>query len=174
MNPTSLSTEVQIYERLKKALLEQYKLETDDQVLLDTLDGATTLVDQLVSLVRQVQEDECTIDGLQKRINQMQERKSRLIARAEKFRGMVSKTMVEVDIKKLVQPDMTISVKMGQQPLVILRPPDIQTPVSFTKKLETYSWDRAAVRAALERNDPRACEVAKFGEAEPILTVHTK
>jgi hypothetical protein len=50
--------------------------------------------------------------------------------------------------------------------------PSVITP--FTKMAESYSWDREALRAALERDDPRAKKIATFGNPEPILTINTR
>jgi hypothetical protein len=172
MNNQPLSMEAIFYKDLKHKLQLEYQLNDDDPVLLDTLEGATNLREHLAGLVRQIQDDECSIDGLQKRINQMQARKSRLIARAEKFRSWVAETMMEVGVKKLFEPDLTVSLRTGQQPLVFTVSPDFMTP--FTEKTTSYSWDRKALRGALERGDPKALEVAKFGNSQPIITINTR
>jgi hypothetical protein len=61
--------------------------------------------------------------------------------------------------------------------LLFLKSPDDEwVPTAFTTKMTTtsYSWNRTALREAVEMGNPRAIEVATLGEPEPILVINTK
>jgi hypothetical protein len=168
----NISSEIQIYQILKLRIMEAFNLEDDDQALIDTLEGQTPIKDIIVQLIRDAERAEAFAEGIKTIIKDNQARKERLETRVEKLRAMASWAMQETGLKKIEESDMTISQRQEIPPLVITREPDITTP--FTKMKEIYSWDKVALRAAVESGNQSATAIAYLGNAKPVLTVRTK
>lgn len=64
--------------------------------------------------------DEAMASGLECRLADMQDRLNRLQDRAAKRRQIVKDAMVELDLKKLVAPDFTVSIRTGLPALVVV------------------------------------------------------
>jgi hypothetical protein len=77
--------------------------------------------------------------------------------------------MFEVGLKKLEQPDFTVSVRAGMPPLVIVAEPEIPEPywVPQPPKL-----DRQSLLADLKRGE--VITGAQLGNPKPCLAVRTK
>jgi hypothetical protein len=74
----------------------------------------------LTAILRAALEDEVLIGGLKTRIVEMERRLGRLQDRATKRRQLVKKTMLQVDLKTLVAPDFTASIRPGMPALTVL------------------------------------------------------
>src|SRR5215467_1104342 len=83
----------------------------DEQTLADTVEGLTDLHDILAAVIRAALADQALANGLASRIGEMQARRDRLQDRATKRRQIAKDVMVELDLKKLVAPDFTASIR---------------------------------------------------------------
>ena len=92
----------------------------DEQTLADTVDGLTDLHEIITAIVREALADEALATGLRGRIAEMLDRLGRLQDRATKRRQIAKNVMVELDIKKIVAPDFTISIRSGTPSLLVL------------------------------------------------------
>ena len=92
----------------------------DERTLADTLEGLTDLHEILAAVIREVLFDEALCSGLKQRIDQMEERQHRLDNQAAKRRQLVREVMVENDIKKLVDPEFTVSIRAGTASVVVV------------------------------------------------------
>ncbi len=94
--------------------------DVDEECLHDTLEGLTTLTDMLAEVLRSCLEDQSLASALKDRMADMQERLSRFEERARKKRELVTSVMEQADLKKLMEPDFTVSLRPSRAPLIII------------------------------------------------------
>jgi len=107
------------YQDLKKRILVEDP-RIDGQTLSDTVEGMSDLPQILTAILRAALEDETLIGALKTRIVEMERRVGRLQDRATKRRQLVKKTMLQVDLKTLIAPDFTASIRPGMPALTVL------------------------------------------------------
>jgi len=108
------------YHRYLRERLEAAFPDADEETLMDTLEGMTSLTDSLAELLRSSQEDQSLASALRSRMSDMQERCARFEERARKKRNLVCTVMEEADLKKLMEPDFTVSLRPSRAPLMII------------------------------------------------------
>ncbi len=74
--------------------------DADEDTLMDTLEGMTSLTDSLAELLRSSQEDQTFALALRSRMSDMQERCTRFEERARKKRELVCTVMEEADCQR--------------------------------------------------------------------------
>jgi hypothetical protein len=167
-----LTHELRLYNHLKERLKLEFDLEEGDEALVDTLDGMTDLKERLVYLARCVRDTDADIAALKGIISEMKARQERFEVRREKLRGVISWCMSEAGIKSIPAPDLTLSTRQGQPPTII-DPIDPETgPARFVRVVTTFSWDKVAIRSALEAGE--SLDFARLGNASTVLTLRTK
>jgi len=115
---SELSFEVSRFEHLRRYLMETYP-DIDDETLFDTLEGATNLNEAVGVIVRSALDDEALVQALKARIEGMRERLSRIQNTASNKRLAALEAMEQVELKKIVEPDFTISVRPGSPGVVV-------------------------------------------------------
>jgi hypothetical protein len=119
----SLATHHELRRRLR-----DIEPDLDEETLADTLEGLTDLHELLAAVLRAALADEAIAAGLRELVKTMQARLGRIEERASARRLIVRDAMIEADIRKIVAPDATISVRPGSPAVVILDehavPPD--------------------------------------------------
>ncbi len=93
--------------------------DADEECLRDTLEGLTNLTDMLAEVLRSALEDQAFGSALRSRIGDMQARLSRIEERARKKRDLVCSVMERADVRKLTEPDITVSLRPSRAPLVL-------------------------------------------------------
>jgi hypothetical protein len=114
-----VQSELVAHQLSKERLREEFP-EIDDQTLNDTLEGITDLREILAELVRSALEDEALSSGLSTRLAEMKARAQRLGDRAEKKRALALRTMIEAEIRTLLVPDFTASLRRAAPSLEII------------------------------------------------------
>ena len=149
----------------KEQLKEQFPNE-DEETLTDTLEGMTDLTEILATVLRSSLDDAALADALQSRMGAMQERLSRIRARADKKRHLVLSTMEKAGLKNITEPDMTVSLRALSQPLVITDESKIpeafwtaQAPKLNRNKLKTALHSDAEIPGAILGNGPMTITV---------------
>jgi hypothetical protein len=141
----------------------------DEQTLADTVEGLTDLHEIVQAVIRAALADEALARGLKGRISDMQDRLDRLEDRASKRRQIAKDVMIELDLKKLMAPDFTASIRPGMPGLVVLNEeavPSIywQPSEPRLKRQElAYELKQGAEIAGVALSNP-----------EPVLSVRTR
>ena len=115
---SSLAHEASRFEHLRRHLIEVYP-DIDDETLFDTLEGASNLNEAVGAIVRSAVDDESLAEALKARVDGMRERLSRIQHTASNKRLAALEAMEQVDLKKIVEPDFTISVRLGSPGVVV-------------------------------------------------------
>ena len=152
-----------------RALRDRLKKEDptlDEQTLADTVEGLTDLHEIVQAIIRSALTDEALASGLKCRISEMQDRLSRLQDRASKRRQIAKDVMVELDLKKIIAPDFTVSIRPGTPALLVLNE-DAVPP--------TY-WEPGAPKLrrqmlAADLKEGEEVPGATLSNPEPVLSV---
>ena len=156
------------YCMLRDRLLEKIP-DLDEETLADTLEGITDLREILAELVRSALEDEALSEGLSTRLAEMRSRLERLKLRAERKRALALSAMAEAEIKTVIEPDFTASLRRAAPSLDVLA--EERIPTAYWKP-QPPKLDRQSLLAALKNGE----EVDGATLAKPLvqLSVRTK
>ncbi len=157
------------HHRYLRERLEAAFPDADEETLMDTLEGMTSLTDSLAELLRSSQEDQSLASALRSRMADMQERYARFEERARKKRDLVCTVMEEADLKKLVEPDFTVSLRASRAPLMIIDEEAI--PGDYWKP-QPAKLDRMGLISALSNG--RDIAGAVLGNPPMTISVRTK
>jgi len=166
--PHSLRFEVSKYLVLKERLLAKFPT-TDEDTLVDTLEGITDLHEMIAAVIRSALVDEALQGGLRSRIDEMKRRLVRLEERGAKKRQLALEAMSEVGLGKLEQPDFTASVRAGVASLIVVS--DDLIPETYWVP-QLAKLDRKFLLAELKRGQD--VPGAQLGNPKPTLAVRTK
>ena len=168
MSALPLKNELQLYHRLRERLVEHLP-HIDDETIRDTLEGITDLHEMIAAVIRSALVDEALRSGLRSRIEDMQQRLSRLELRASKKRQIALEAMTEVGLSKLEPPDFTASARAGTPSLIVVTEEAIP-PVYWLPQPPTL--DRQAVLGQLKRG--AVIPGVQLSNSKPVLMVRTK
>ncbi len=163
-----ITHEINGYRLCRDLILEQWP-NLDDETLQDTLEGITDLHEMIAEVVRSALADQAMATGLKLRLDDMKSRLARLEERGRKKRQLALDALVEADIKKLMQPDLTVSVRPGTQALVVTSEDNI--PEDFWIP-QPSKLDRNGVLAALKSG--KMIDGATLNNPAPTISVRTK
>ena len=152
-----------------RARLEEEFPDADEETLADTLEGLSNLPDMLAEVCRSMLDDQAMVSALRGRIGDMQERCGRLEARARKKRDLVCAVMERADLKKILEPDLTVSLRPARPPLAVID--EDLVPEAFWKP-QPPKLDRQGLMAALAAG--RDVPGAILGNAPMTISVRTK
>jgi len=157
------------HHRYLRERLEAAFPDADEETLMDTLEGMTSLTDSLAELLRSSQEDQSLASALRGRMSDMQERCGRFEERARKKRELVCTVMEEAELKKLTEPDFTVSLRPARAPLMIIDEEAI--PGDYWKP-QPAKLDRMGLISALTNG--RDIAGAVLGNPPLTISVRTK
>jgi hypothetical protein len=160
-----LSGSVADYKNLRALLLQQYpELAEDSATLLDTLESATDLDQQILAVLREARWREEMAAAGAKIIAEETARKNRYQRGAETLRGLAFNAMQEASLRRIVGPDMTATIAAGPRKVLIVD--EDRLPPAFVKV--ERSVDRKALAAALKAGP---VEGAQLGNGSETLTI---
>lgn len=145
----AVGASVNEYRLTKERLLAHFPgLEEDDQALLDTLEGETSLQEQIVALMRSADDDRILGLGIKERMAELAARLSRMEGRHDRKRDLIASAMAAADLKKIEAPDWTLSLRRIP-PFVVIQNEEL-IPDTYKKSKTVVSVDKVALKAALE------------------------
>lgn len=144
-------------------------LAEDEQTLLDTLEGETSLQEQIVSLMRSADNDRILALGIKERMTELAARLNRMESRYEGKRELIASAMAAADLKKIEAPDWTLSLRRIP-PSVVIQNEEL-IPEQFKKSKTVVSVDKAAVKEALANGPVEGAVMSNGGVG---LSVRTK
>jgi Siphovirus Gp157 len=141
----------------------------DEQALADTVEGLTDLHEILGVIIRAALTDQALATGLEVRIGEMQARRDRLQDRAAKRRQIAKDVMVELNLKKLLAPDFTASIRPGIPALMVID--EAAVPSIYWEPREPR-----LNRQGLANDLKQGADIAgvTLSNPEPVLSVRTK
>ena len=166
MNNLQLSRHV--YANMKEKLLELFP-DLDDETLRDTLEGITSLPEMIAEVVRSALIDEHLVDGLKIRLGEMKERQARLQERARKKRTLALEVMAEADLRKLTEPDFTVSLRKAPPTLIVLDQDEV--PEAYWRP-QPAKLDKPALLQALKLD--QGIPGVELSNGQPTISVRTK
>ncbi len=168
MRTDLLQRELTHHQFLRERLAADFP-DADEECLRDTLEGLTNLTDILAEVLRSALEDQAFVTALRGRVGDMQTRLSRIEERARKKRELVTSVMERADLKKLTEPDLTVSLRPSRAPLVVTDEEVI--PGDFWRP-QPAKLDRQGLIAALTSG--RSIPGALLGNPPMTISVRTK
>jgi hypothetical protein len=156
------------YQYLRERLRAEFPGE-DEDTLRDTLEGLSSLPEALAAVVRSYLDDLDLAAALGMRISDMQERLSRFEQRADKKRELVTSVMERANIRKLAEPDFTVSLRAVPPSVVVVD--EAQIPQDYWKP-QPPRLDRQGISAALKGGS--AIPGAALSNPEMTISVRTK
>ena len=164
-----VSRAVSSYRIIRDRILALASNDIDETTLADTLEGLSDFNEVAAEVVRSALLDEAMADGLSQYIERLQGRLRRLAERAKARRQIVRDAMVEVDLRKVVAPDLTFSVRPGSPSLVVVDEQVIPEPYWRQQKPRL---DRIQLTSDLKRGV--AIAGATLSNPEPVLSVRVR
>ena len=164
----NIALEVHRYRSLREQLLSAFP-EIDQDDFADTLEGITDLHEMIGEVIRSALADQAMASGLKDRVEDMRLRLGRLDERARKKRQLALDALVDADIRKLMQPDFTVSVRAGAPALTVICEDEI--PEDFWIP-QPPKLDRNGVLAALKSG--KMIDGAALNNPAPTISVRTK
>ena len=165
---SSITIELYQHQQLREQLKAEFP-EADDEALRDTVEGLSRLPDMLAAILRSHLDDAALIYALKERIGDMQERWARIEARSDRKRAIVAALMERADIKKLMEPDFTASLRPTPAPLIVID--EAKIPADYWKP-QPAKLDRRGLALALSSG--LAVPGASLGNGGITLAVRTR
>jgi len=157
------------HHRYLRIRLEAEFPDADEETLRDTLEGMTNLTDMLAEVLRSQLGDQDLVAALKARIGDMQARAGRIEERARKKRELVTSVMERANLKKLMEPDLTVSLRPTRPPLAVVD--EEVVPEEFWKPQQP-KLDRQGLISALAAG--RDIPGAILGNPHMTISVRTK
>ena len=164
----ALLHELTIHQYFRQRLEEEFP-DADEETLLGTLEGMTDLHEMIAAVVRSRLDDLSLHGALRARMADMQERAARIDQRAERKKDVVTSVMERAGLKKLTEPDFTLSLRSTNPPLVVVD--ESQIPDAFWKP-QPPKLDRLGLITALKAG--REVPGTTLGNGGMTISVRTK
>ncbi len=166
---THLTNSATAYRTIRERIIALTNDDIDETTLADTLEGLSDFNEVAAEVIRSALLDEAMADGLSQYIKRLQERLQRLAERAKERRRIVRDAMMEVDLRKIVAPDLTLSVRPGSPSLVVVDEQAIPEPYWVQQKPRL---DKILVASDLKRG--MTIPGAALSNPEPVLSVRVR
>lgn len=168
MSLQSLISTTRLHQQLVERLSAAYP-DADDETLYDSADGFSNLTETVAAVVRSRREDLALVGALKAQIAEMRERLARLEARAETKRDLVASALAEANVKKIIEPDFTVSLR--PVPLSLVVTDEAEIPETFWLP-QPPKLDRLGLLAVLKQG--RSTPGVTLNNPQMTISVRTK
>jgi hypothetical protein len=151
-----------------KQTLRQLGGEGDEALLMDTIEGETSLMEAIDRLLLAIADAAGLAKGAHEAAEVLAARAERFEKRAEAARGLIEQALMIAELDKLERPTATLSMVRRPPKLEVAEEADI--PAEFWK-LGDPKLDKKALLAALK--DGRIVPGACLSNAAPSLTIRS-
>ena len=149
-----------------KESLRQMGHGDDDELLLDSIEGETSLLDLVDRLLVQIAEDEGLAEGARTAAAAIENRADRFDKRAEAARALIEQMLFVAELEKVERPTATLS--LVRRPAKVEIAEESEIPAEFWRPGDPR-LDRKALLAALKEG--RAVPGAALSNCAPSLTI---
>lgn len=131
-----------------RTLLENLpSLADDEQLRLDTIEGATDALDIADRLIASIANAEAMADAVREQVEILRTRAGNFDDRAEGLRNVLRGLMDEMRVRKLERPRATVSIRAGQPAVIITDGDSIPDEYWRVTKTPAKSQIRDALKA---------------------------
>lgn len=141
----------------------------DEQTLADTVEGLTDLHEIVAAVIRSALADEALSVALRCRIADMQGRLNRFQDRASKRRQIARDVMSQLELKKIIAPDFTVSIRPGTPSLMVIN--EEAVPSIYWRPSDPR-LDRQELLSDLKEG--AEIEGVTLSNPEPVLSVRVR
>ena len=150
-----------------------YAMEDDAEALTTTALGETTLEEDILRALREIQVEEAESEACKAAARQLHERlmarANRKDGRAERLRAACLHAMQEAGIDRLRAPDMSVSIGLSPAKVIIT---DANRLTGWLTRQPPWEPDKKAIAEAIARGE--TVEGAELGNRAPFLRISTK
>lgn len=119
-NIHSLQAETRRHTALRDELLRRWPdLANDDETLAGTLEGLSSLTDQIAAVATSIDDDGIMLAGIDERSKVLAERHRRISERIDNKKAAILHAMQESGERKIELPTVTLSVRQNPQSVLI-------------------------------------------------------
>lgn len=141
-----LKIEAEAAKNLLAALADQID-EEDDEMIVDTVEGETSLLETIEKAIDDIALTEAMVIGIKAKEEEMARRRQRLSSRIERVKASIEQAMAMIQQDKLMLPTATLSVRPAPMKVVIT---DEQAIPSRFWKVPAPVLDRKLLRDELK------------------------
>lgn len=141
-----LKAEAARHSIVRDQLLARFpSLAEDEKALADTLEGVSSFNEAVAAVLRSLDDDLMLVAGIDARVTELEQRKTRIGVRALAKREAILAAMQEAGERKVELPEGTLSVSRG--PAKVIVTDEAEVPDAY--KRTTVTVDKAALKKAL-------------------------
>lgn len=129
--------------------LRELGMGEDDDLISDSIEGETTLLESIDKALAEIDECEVLIVGLKAKETAFEARRKQIENRADRIRAMIEQAMIATEQPSMKLPSATISLTKRQAGLVVVNEADIPARFWAEQERPAPKLDRKALADAL-------------------------
>lgn len=133
--------------------LKDHGIEDDAELVADTIEGETNLLEAIDAALSEIDECEILIAGLDEKIKVFEARKKAQKDRTERIRALIEQALVTTEQTSLKLPTATLSLTKRAPGLVITNEADIPARFWIEQERPAPKLDKKALSEALKGNE---------------------
>jgi hypothetical protein len=158
-----------------KKLLSTLKMtgdSEDEELVADTIEGETGLVEAIDAALTEIDESEILITGLKAKEEDFAERRRREENKVERIKALIEQAMLTTEQMSLKLPSATLTLTQRAPGLIVSNEADIPTKFWIEQERPAPKLDRKALTAALRAKE--AIPGANLDNGSVALSVRRK
>lgn len=128
--------------------------EDDKELIADTIEGQTGLVEAIAAALSEIDECEVMIAGLKAKETAFESRRKSIEDRADRIRAMIEQAMLQTEQMSMRLPTATISLSKRAPSVVITNEADIPVRFWIEQERPAPKLDKKALAEALKGEEP--------------------